>query len=285
MTRIRQAAHSWARIASWAAGPNSTPWTSPLGGRTPARTSGTPIESSSPATSRRHPAPPGSIPSRRNPPGSGAASPYYAVVNPPPPKVTYLAATDVDWPNPGYQKSIVAARSIYERLTNSQLLGPDPGLPLAKHVGWCRLCGQEAELTFEHFPPRSTGNNQRQRAYPFWAAHQAGEVEVGALPTGWIPLQRGIGAAVLCDPCNTKRTGGRLVRAYARLAGQAVELLSANRSIENGRPHIPATFRLTIEDSALGAVARQALVMLMAVSGGAALTRPLSATLRTRQLR
>jgi hypothetical protein len=200
------------------------------------------------------------------------SSSYYAVVNLP--KGTYLAATDVDESAPGYRESAIAAQAIYDRLTDSRLLGSDPGLPAAKHVGCCRLCGQEAELTFEHFPPRSSGNNQRQRAYPFRTPHQAGEAEVGAMPTaGWISLQRGIGAAVLCDPCNTKRTGRRLVPAYSQFAAQAVELLAANTSIEDGRPHIPRTFRLTIEDSALGAIGRQALVMLMAVSGGAALTR------------
>jgi hypothetical protein len=86
-------------------------------------------------------------------------------------------------------------------------------------------------------------------------------------------MQRGIGAAVLCGPCNNARTGSRLVPVYSRFARKTVELIAANTSIVDGRLNLPVGFRIDVEDSALGAVARQALVMMMAVSGGAALTR------------
>jgi hypothetical protein len=188
--------------------------------------------------------------------------------------VSALAASDFDWADPRNQRALAAARPIYEHLTDPQLLGADPGLPIDRHMGCCRLCGQIGELTYEHFPPRSAYNGGRQRAYGFWASHEAGETEIGAVPSGgWTSMQRGIGAAVLCGPCNNVRTGSRLVPVYSRFARKTVEVIAANTSVVDGRPHVPVGFRIEIEDSALGAVARQALVMMMAVSGGAALTR------------
>lgn len=192
----------------------------------------------------------------------------------PPGRVSALAASDFDWDDPDNQRGLAAARPIYEHLTDPELLGADPGLPTDRHSGCCRLCGQISELTYEHFPPRSAHNDGRQRAYGFWAAHEAGETEIGAVPSsGWTSMQRGIGAAVLCGPCNNARTGSRLVPVYSRFARKTVELIAANTSIVDGRLNLPVGFRIDVEDSALGAVARQALVMMMAVSGGAALTR------------
>lgn len=191
-----------------------------------------------------------------------------------PGRVSALSAPDFDWSDPHHQWALAAAEPIYKQLTDPELLGPDPGLPTARHTGCCRLCGELGDLTYEHFPPRSAHNDQRQRSYSFWPVHEAGQVEIGAVPSnGWTSLQRGIGAAVLCEPCNTQRTGRRLVPVYSRFVSKTVELLAANVSVVDGRPHLPTRFQIDIADSALGAIARQALVMLMAVSGGAALTR------------
>lgn len=185
-----------------------------------------------------------------------------------------LAASDFDWADPRHQRALAAARPIYEHLTDPELLGAHPGLPTGRDTGSCRLCGQIGELTYEHFPPRSAHNDGRQRAYGFWAAHEAGETEIGAVPSsGWTSMQRGIGAAVLCGPCNNARTGRRLVPVYSRFARKALELIAANTSVVDGRPHVPVGFRIDIEESALGAVVRQALVMMIAISGGVALTR------------
>ena len=192
----------------------------------------------------------------------------------PPKGVAAVAATDFDWSDPRHQRALDEALPIWKRLMDEELLGPNPGTPTGKHIGLCRLCGEEQELTFEHFPPRSARNADRQRAFSFWSAHVAGEQEIGAVPpTGWTPMQRGIGAAVLCSKCNNERTGRRLVPAYSRFANEMIAILASEVRLEDGRLHVPSTIQLTIEGSCVGAFARQALVMLMAVSGGAALTR------------
>ena len=144
-------------------------------------------------------------------------------------------------------------------------------MPVDRHRGTCRLCGQEAEMTFEHIPPQSARNKARRRAADLVAAHN--EANPGAFPArGWTQLQRGVGAAVLCEPCNND-TGAKLVPPYSELANTITDELSARISVKDGLLHIPLELELQLEGWRLGAVAREALVMLMASSGGAAVTR------------
>jgi hypothetical protein len=86
-------------------------------------------------------------------------------------------------------------------------------------------------------------------------------------------MQRGIGATVFCSQCNNQTTGARLVPMYSRFANAMTGELASNSRVIDGQVHLPAGIEMRFEDCHLGAVARQALAMLMAASGGAALTR------------
>ena len=121
-------------------------------------------------------------------------------------------------------------------------------------------------MTFEHIPPQSARNKARRRAADLVAAHN--EANPGAFPArGWTQLQRGVGAAVLCEPCNND-TGAKLVPPYSELANTITDELSARISVKDGLLHIPLELELQLEGWRLGAVAREALVMLMASSRG-----------------
>jgi len=160
--------------------------------------------------------------------------------------------------------------AIVDPLLEPKALGPDPGMPTANHIGGCRLCARIVDLTYEHIPPRSAGNASRRRAATLWHAHS--EAEPGAFPRrGWTSLQRGVGAAVLCKDCNNT-TGLRLVPGYAELANAALDVVHASARVVGDRLHSAREVDLTIVDQRLGAAAREALVMLLAASGGVAVT-------------
>src|SRR4051812_4072419 len=69
----------------------------------------------------------------------------------------------------------------------STLLGPAPagGHAVGKGGrGPCRICGVTTQLTFEHVPPRSAGNNQPRRAVDLATDLRSAP---GVMPrSGWI---------------------------------------------------------------------------------------------------
>jgi hypothetical protein len=189
----------------------------------------------------------------------------------PPVQWDVIAAPDVDLDDDVTARLAATADALLRPLYDPALLGPDPGLPRNRHLGVCRLCAQEAELTFEHIPPRSAGNRDRRRGVD--AVTSFAQDDPLQFPrSGWFQSQRGVGAAVLCEPCNNW-CGARLVPAYADLANDIVRTVAGNVIERDGVVYVPATVELDLPDYHLGNVSRQALVMLLAASGGAALAR------------
>ena len=146
-------------------------------------------------------------------------------------------------------------------------------LPSKKHTGPCRICGQVAELTKEHIPPRSAFNKGR------------GLLSMGAtlLTSGLFAeqsegtqIQGGLSAYVLCESCNNF-TGKRFGREYQEWARRAVGCISDihhnQRSLEeidelDGHNPVDATFRAVYP----GRFIRQVISMMLSISGGPALS-------------
>lgn len=152
------------------------------------------------------------------------------------------------------------------------LLGPAPssGHTVGKGgLGPCRICGRAAKLTFEHVPPRSSGNVHRRRAIDLATDLNS---PVGQMPkSGWVAMQKGSGAYATCAACNSFG-GTAYVPAYSDAVAAVVIGLQqwAGDTVEN--TGAPDFLRLQAQQAFRpGAVIRQALFMLMAMSGSAGL--------------
>gem|GEM_PF-3841971 len=156
----------------------------------------------------------------------------------------------------------------------SDILGAVPPggrvMPRRGSVGTCHVCGQIAQLTFEHMPPRAAGNSRPRRAVDL-ATSLTNPVE--EFPSrGWVPMQRGMGMYATCMRCNSF-SGTAYVPAYLQfisiLAGGLQDW--AERADRAGETRAPAELHLTIRPVQPGAVMRQVLFMLLAASGSAGL--------------
>jgi hypothetical protein len=154
------------------------------------------------------------------------------------------------------------------------LLGPAPvgGHAVAKGgSGPCRICGTTAKLTFEHVPPQSSGNVHRRRAIDLATDLSS---PLGQMPkSGWVSMQKGSGAYATCAACNSFG-GTKYVPAYSDAVAAAVIGLQqwAGASDAAGQTGAPEFLRLKAQRAFRpGAVIRQALFMLMAMSGSAGL--------------
>lgn len=86
---------------------------------------------------------------------------------------------------------------------------------MAKRVrGTCCICGQEADLTFEHIPPRAAFNRFNLRMYDFFGYlfHNNSRYKAA---------QKGAGKFSLCSSCNNL-TGEWYGAAYAEFASQGM---------------------------------------------------------------
>jgi hypothetical protein len=85
----------------------------------------------------------------------------------------------------------------------------------------CRICGEVTRLSFEHVPPKGTGNTGRVEMLGIeaWLAREDHGAEVrGAIS------QRGSGAYSLCRACNS-RAGELYVPEFKKLHGTGIQAL------------------------------------------------------------
>jgi hypothetical protein len=85
----------------------------------------------------------------------------------------------------------------------------------------CRICGEVTRLSFEHVPPKGTGNTGRVEMLGIeaWLARE----DHGAEVRGEIS-QRGSGAYSLCRDCNS-RAGELYVPEFKKLHGTGIQAL------------------------------------------------------------
>ena len=90
------------------------------------------------------------------------------------------------------------------------------------HIGKCKLCGKEENLTFEHVPPKTAFNSFPVKMYSFDEAIQVLNGAAGRKPWDFDGLygkinQRGSGDYYLCHQCNNT-TGAWYMSEYVKLS-------------------------------------------------------------------
>lgn len=130
----------------------------------------------------------------------------------------------------------------------------------------CRICRKRKVDSFEHVPPRKAFNDQPSTSYGLedWLAREEGGLKGGKVE------QRGAGAAVLCQPCNSNTGswyGSELVRA-ARSGATILSQLPLDEFDESLEPAY-ATVKFT-QQPKIGPhplrLAKQIIAMLLAMS-------------------
>lgn len=101
-----------------------------------------------------------------------------------------------------------------------------------KHIGKCRICGQTCELTFEHIPPYSSGNNSPQK---FLTKESLRKLITDKKRMPWETenlkfksLQRGTGFYSLCEKCNNLM-GAYYGNEYVGFAREVSNYIIANK--------------------------------------------------------
>lgn len=94
-----------------------------------------------------------------------------------------------------------------------------------KPIGICHICGQTKELTFEHLPPKSTGNKTTVKCYDhkeLLQAHLAGRQPLSSCK--YHQVQGGFQVATICGDCNNN-TGSFYVPAYTDFSKSMVSAI------------------------------------------------------------
>jgi hypothetical protein len=124
----------------------------------------------------------------------------------------------------------------------------------------CQVCGEVTELTFEHLPPRSTGNRQRTELVDIhgWLRREEhGRTEKGRIS------QKGAGAETLCEECNNR--AGRLyvpeLRRWVRVGNAALAQLEPAQFDSRVEP---AYVVLEMENMRPGRFLKQVATMVLA---------------------
>ncbi|HEV7644372.1 MAG TPA: hypothetical protein VGO50_10555 [Pyrinomonadaceae bacterium] len=125
-----------------------------------------------------------------------------------------------------------------------------------KRRGYCRICTDYGDLTFEHIPPESAFNNKSVLLHSLDYISDNSYRIAGKTPTR--KHRRGLGEYSLCQKCN-KLTGSWYGRAYADWAIHGMSYLDR---IEKS-PSISIPFKIRPLN-----VLKQIIVMGLALSGG-----------------
>lgn len=88
------------------------------------------------------------------------------------------------------------------------------------HLGKCRLCGKEENLTFEHVPPQTAFNSFPVKMYSFDEA---------------IQVLTGAGGYYLCRQCNNN-TGAWYISEYVKLT-QIIHSVIVDNKLEPGNKY------------------------------------------------
>ena len=127
-----------------------------------------------------------------------------------------------------------------------------------KHIGTCRLCGEEKILSFEHVPPYAVFNANSLKKYD--GCQVLAEVnESGLLQHHYDIYQRGSGGYYLCESCNSF-TGGNYNVSFQKIANEVGIRIMSDPSQE----HTGIYFKSS--EQAWGRFFRQVMTMFLDIS-------------------
>lgn len=142
---------------------------------------------------------------------------------------------------------------------------------MGRRKGICTLCGKGGKLSFEHVPPRASGNVPGVLMFGLhdWLARDQGTGEM----SGGVPQPAGTGVIGACEPCN-RFMGGEYVPAFIRFTDAGREMLGqlADPSPYDARPK-PTYLHVAFNELDRLAVAKQIVAMLLMTSGRAVAER------------
>ena len=98
-----------------------------------------------------------------------------------------------------------------------------------KQEGYCHICGNYGELSFEHIPPENALNNQRAIVYTGENAVKRYKGE----KSRYINQQQGMGRYTLCESCNNN-TGAWYATVYNTVAKEVARSIRENKQLEHG---------------------------------------------------
>jgi len=98
-----------------------------------------------------------------------------------------------------------------------------------KQEGYCHICGNYGELSFEHIPPENALNNHRAMVYTGEEAIKRYNGE----KSRYINQQQGMGRYTLCENCNNN-TGAWYADVYNNVAKDVACSLHKNKQLEHG---------------------------------------------------
>lgn len=146
--------------------------------------------------------------------------------------------------------------------------GSSLGYPTRSAQGHCRLCGRYGKLTYEHIPPKSTGNNTARRFAP--ASEILSAPVITQFPkSGVVIQQRGSGFYLLCENCNPLLSNLGYVEEYRQLVGSTAQAMVDHVGQQADEDVFTDRVRLTVSDLRPGRIVRQALAMILCASGSA----------------
>ena len=123
----------------------------------------------------------------------------------------------------------------------TELLTMGKGDCNGKKIGKCSICGEYTELTFEHVPPKSAGNNQTANFYKIIDINKS-VMQYKTLPWNlkkvkYKQQQRGAGYYSLCKQCNNL-TGSKYGNAYCEVSNVFSYILSKEKPKVNSNLNI-----------------------------------------------
>ncbi len=128
----------------------------------------------------------------------------------------------------------------------------------------CRICGEVTRLSFEHVPPKGTGNSGRVEMLGIeaWLAREDRGVKVrGAIS------QRGSGAYSLCRGCNS-RAGQLYVPEFRKLHGTGIQALGQLDLAALDAQDDAGYVEMKWQGVQPGRLGKQIVTMLLAISPG-----------------
>jgi hypothetical protein len=128
----------------------------------------------------------------------------------------------------------------------------------------CRICGSTDKLSFEHVPPKSTGNRERAEILGIEAWLQR---DADGTPGRGRIIQRGSGVTSLCESCNS-HAGTHYVPEFRKWVDAGNSVLS---QLDPPPPHFdaqlePAFVDMRLQEVRPGRFMKQIVTMLLALS-------------------
>ncbi len=92
-----------------------------------------------------------------------------------------------------------------------------------KKIGKCNICGQEAELTWDHVPPKFCFNTEKVKYNKILDIHNSKPLKES---------QNGVKFRSICNDCNNRLLGSKYDKEYKKLVDLLYNLYTSKTKLE-----------------------------------------------------